>query len=130
MCSGGQAEGDESTDIVMRWVGLATGPQRHGRAKTESRNDDGKAELALQPIHASEYVASLGYAVVFAFAQAGAAKVEAQDGTVQPPYGIVQHLHGVVDNLVMQIAAAERVRMAEQRGETRMGRALIEDRFQ
>ena len=127
---GGQAKSDERAQVAMLCAGLATGPQRHGRAKTESHDNERKAEFAIQPIHAGLDVAGLGSAVVFALAQARAAEVEAQGRAAQSPRGIVEHLHGVIDNLVVQVAAAERVGMTDERRKMRIGRALIKNRFQ
>src|SRR5208337_4780696 len=103
----------------MRCAGKITSAQRHGRPKTESGDDERKMELALQPIHASQHVAGLGDAVMCAFAQARAAKVEAQYRPAQAPRGIVEYPHGVVDNLVVQVAAAQRMGMTDQRSKMR-----------
>ena len=50
-----------------------------------------------------------------AFAQACAAEVEAQHGPAQAPLGRIEHLHGVIDHLVVHGAAADGMRMADKR---------------
>ncbi len=63
---------------------------------------------------------------VFAFAQAGAAEVEAKDGESEA----VERLHGVEDDFVVQRSAVERVRMADHGGVRCVGRSGVEECFQ
>ena len=61
-----------------------------------------------------------------ALAQARAAKVEAQNRPAQPEGWIVEGLHGVIDDLVVEGAAMERMRMADERGESRKAQSDLE----
>ena len=60
---------------------------------------------------------------VFAFAEAGAAEVEAQDGESKA----VERLHGLEDNFVVQRSAVERVGMADDGRMGRIGRSRVEE---
>lgn len=62
---------------------------------------------------------------MFAFAQAGAAEVEAQDR----PSKAMEDFCGMIDNFVVHGAAAERVRMADQRNELCVGMTFVEQRL-
>lgn len=84
-------------------------------------------EFAVEPVESGMDVVLLAAAeVVAAFAEAGAAEIEAQDGQAEGLEG----LHGVVDHLVVQGASAERVRMADKRGKRGVGRAEVEQSFE
>ena len=72
-----------------------------------------KMKLAFQPVQRGKHIAGFGFAIVRAFTQARAAKVEAQNRTAESPMPVIERLHGVVDDLVVQVAAAERVGMAD-----------------
>ena len=77
----------------------------------------GQFVFVFKPVECGQNVGGFGAAVVCALAEAGAAKVEAQDRKPESPLRIVEDLHGVVNNLVVQIAAAQGMRMADERGE-------------
>ena len=105
----------------------ATGLQPNGCAKRKSGEENRPLIFLLQPIERAAHVVYLAYAMVMrAFAAASAAKVEAQHGQAEA----MQHLHRVVDNLVVQRAAAQRVRMADQSSVRRIGLASIQQRLQ
>ncbi len=61
-----------------------------------------------------------------AFAEAGSAEVEAQDGQAEGLEG----LHGVIDDFVVHGSSAERVRVAEEDGVFCLGRAGVEQGFE
>ena len=81
----------------------------------------GQPVFVFKPIERGQHIAGLGLAVVRALAQARAAKVEAQHRPAEAPFRIVERLHGVIDNLVVQVAAASGMGMADQRGKRRIG---------
>ena len=124
-CLGGKAEGSQRAEVRADFRLGASEPQarrRHGRAKAESGHDEGNRNSRLsQSMPASTSPPRLRHRA--ALAQTRAAKIEAQHRPAHAPLGIVEHLHGVVDNFVVQVAAAQRVRMADQRGKWRIGRA-------
>ena len=63
---------------------------------------------------------------MLAFTQAGAAEVETQHREPE----VVQRLHGVEDNFVVERPTIERMRMTNNRSMSRSGRSRIEQRFQ
>ena len=63
---------------------------------------------------------------MLAFAQAGAAKIEAQHGESEA----VERLHGVKDDFVVQRSAVQRMRMANEGGMRCAGRTGVEQGFQ
>ena len=103
--------------------------ERHGGTETESGDNQRTLKLAIEPVQRGKNIADFCVAVVCAFAQAGATKVEAQNGKAQAPIGIIKGLHGMVNNLVVQIAAVKRMRVADEGGERRIGCTLIQHRF-
>jgi hypothetical protein len=113
--AGGEAEQSESAN-VRGGVVDATGPQRHDCTKAETGYDDGALEFGREPGKSSLHIARFGVAVVGALAESDAAKVEAEGGATKAPDGVVEHLHSVVDNFVVQVAAPGGVRMAYQGG--------------
>ncbi len=108
----------------------AVSSDRHGCAEAEARENDGAIVLLVKPVESREHIAGFGFSIVNAAAQADAAKIEAQDRTVETPMRCVEDLHGVVDDLVVKVAAAERMRMADQRGKGSAGSAFIHHRLQ
>src|SRR5208282_5474521 len=63
---------------------------------------------------------------VFALAQAGAAEVEAQHGESE----VVERLHGVEDDFIVQRSTVERMRMTDDGSMRRVGRSGVEQGFQ
>jgi hypothetical protein len=106
---------------ISCWFVETTRLQRHERAKAKAGNDDGPLELGLKPGKGSLYIVAFIVAVVIALADAGAAKVEAEGGPSEAPLLVVEHLHGVVDDLVVHGAAAGWVGVAYQSGEGSFG---------
>ena len=87
----------------------------------------GSRELALQPVERGADVFDFADAVgVLAFAQSGAAKIETQHGESEA----VERFHGVEDDFVVQRSAKKRMRMADERGVSRGGRAGVEQGFE
>ena len=106
---GGQAQGDQCGNAV---VGIG-GAQANGGSERKSGENDGEREFAFQPVERGADVFDFANAVgVLAFAQTGAAKVEAEHGKSKA----VQRLHGVEDDFVVQRSSIERMRMADQGG--------------
>lgn len=102
-------------------------PQPDRRAKRESRKQQRQVKLRVQPIEGSANVFDFPVAViVFAVAQSGASKVEAQHGKTKT----IQRLHGVEHDLVMQSPAKQWMRMADDSRVRRVLCAGIEQRFQ
>src|SRR5450759_968760 len=88
---GGQAEGDERANAV---VGIG-GAQSDGGSEGKAGEDYGERELAFEPIEGGAHVFDFADAVgVLAFAQSGAAEVEAEDGESVA----VERFHGVEDD--------------------------------
>lgn len=107
-----------------------SGGQGHSGAKTEPHEDDGKTEGCTEPLDASCYVGGLIGSVMSAFAQAGSAEVKAQHWPTQAPLRRVHRLHGMIDNFVVEVAAAERMRMTQQYSGWSIFPAFIEDGFE
>ena len=63
---------------------------------------------------------------MFALAQSGSAKVEAQHRETKA----VQRLHGVEHDFVVQRSAKQRMRMADHRSVRRVRRSRVEQGFQ
>jgi len=69
--------------------------------------------FVLRASRGGQYVGFFSDAVVRAFTEAGAAEVEAQAGKANPHWGRWD-LHGVVDDFVMESAAAQGMGMRDQ----------------
>jgi hypothetical protein len=84
-------------------------------------------KLVIEPVERRAYVIHFPDSmIVFALAQTGAAKIEAQHGKTKT----IQRLHGVKDDFVVQRATKQRMRMANHRGMGRVLRARVEQRLQ
>ncbi len=122
-CDRGQAERDERVDPV---IGIG-GTQSNGGAKRESGENNGERKLAFEPVQRGADVFHFADAIgVLAFAQAGAAEVEAQDGKSEA----VESLHGVEDNLVVKRSTVKWMGMADDGSMRRISRSGIEQSFQ
>ena len=120
---GGQAERDERADSVVR-IG---GAQSDGGSEGKAGEDYRKRELAFEPIEGGAHVFDFADAVgMLAFAQSGAAEVEAQHGESEA----VERFHGVEDDFVVQRSTVKRMRMAHHGGMGRVGRSGVEQGFQ
>ena len=120
---GGQAEGDESADAVVR----TRGAQSDGGSEGEAGEDYGQRKLAFEPIKGGAHVFDFPDAAgVLALAQSGAAEVKAQYGESE----VVERLHGVENDFVVQRSTVERMRMAHQGGMGRARQSGIEQGFQ
>ena len=81
----------------------------------------------MDPIERGAHVVNLSLTkVVFAMAQSGTAKIEAQHWKAET----VQSLHGVKDDLVVKRPTKEWMRMAHHRGISRVVCARVQKRFQ
>ena len=81
----------------------------------------------LQPVEGGAHVFDLADAVgVLAFAQSGAAEVEAQHRESEA----VERFHGVEDDFVVQRSAEEWMRMTDERSVSRGGRSRVEQGFE
>jgi len=120
---GGQAEGDERADAVVR-IG---GARSNSSAERKAGEDDGQRELMFQPVEGGAHVFDFADAIcVLAFAQAGAAEVEAEHGESEA----VERFHGVEDYFVVERSTVERMGMADHGGVRRAGRSGVEETFQ
>ena len=100
--------------------------QSNRRAKRKSRKDQRQVKLGIEPVKRSAHVFDLPLAlVVFALAQARAAKVEAQHGKTKA----VQRLHGMEDDFIVQRPAKQRMRMADDGCMGGILRATVKQRF-
>ena len=109
-----QTEGYDSTNGGTRLTVTATSKERHPCTEAEAHQHDGSMELALKPVQGRADVVGLSRAVMDAFTEPGAAKVESQYRPLQTEVRRVERLHRVVDNLVVHGAAAARMRMADE----------------
>src|SRR5579883_1628081 len=84
-------------------------------------------ERIVEPVESGAHVVLLASPVIMLpLAQSGSAKVKAQ---YRQPKAL-KGFHRVVDNLVVHRAAAQRMRMANQRRVSRIRRTGVEQRFQ
>ncbi len=121
--NGGQAEGNERADSVVS-IG---GAQSDGGSEGKAGEDYGERELAFEPIERGAHVFDFPDAVgVLAFAQSGAAEVEAEHGESEA----VERFHGVEDDFVVQRPSIERMRVAHQGGMGRTRQSCVEQGFQ
>ncbi len=119
----GQAECYERSNTVVG----KRGPQSDSRAERESGKEHRQREFILEPVERRANVFDLAEAAcVLAFAQPGAAEVEAQHGESEA----IERFHGMKYDLVVQRAAVERVRMAHYRCMRRVWRTAIQQRFE
>ena len=56
-------------------------------------------------------------------------KLKRRTGRPKPQCGIVEGLHGVVDDLVVEVAAVEGVGVADERGKGSVGSAFVQKGF-
>src|SRR6185312_10286768 len=126
----GQPEQSQRADILPCVPAAAARAQCHGRAKAEARCQNWPVKFVLEPRQRRFHIGGFGGSIVRALAQAGPAKIEAQNRCAKSPLRRVQYLHGVVHHLVMHGSAAQRVRMANQSHKRRSGSALVQHRLQ
>ena len=118
-----QTKGNERADAV---VGIS-GAQSHRSAERKSREDDWQREFMRDPVKSSVHILDFAFAAsVLAFAQSGAAKIEAQDRKSEA----VERLHGVKDDFVVQRSAVEGMRVTNQRCMRRTGYTSIQQGFE
>jgi hypothetical protein len=84
----------------------------------------------MKPIECSGDVGGFGEAIVASFAEAGAAEVKAKDGKAESEVDTVEDFHGVIDDFVVESAAAEWVRMTDESGVAGVRSAFVEEGFQ
>jgi hypothetical protein len=119
LCVHGQAEGDEACDPRI----VATGAQTDVRTKREAGKEDWPVKFSIQPVESGADIVLLAMPlIVLAFAEFGAAEVKTENGKAE----VLNSLHGVVNDLVVHGASAERVRVADQSGVWGVGLADIE----
>ena len=119
----GEAEGDRSFDARVG----AGDAQADVRAEGKSGEEDRQALVLFEPVEGGADVVLFAAPVVMgAFAEAGSAEVEAQDGQAEGLEG----LHGVIDDFVVHGSSTERVRVAEEDGVFCLGRASVEQGFE
>ena len=104
--------------------------KRHGCAEAEAHHNHGSIVFVFKPVERGQNILGLARAIMLAFAQSRAAKVEAQHRPAQSELRRVEHLHGVVHDLVVHGAAALGMGMADQRGERRSGQSLVQNRLE
>jgi hypothetical protein len=116
----GKPQSNEAGDAGVS----ATGAEADVRTERESGEKDGEVELAVEPVESGAYVVLLAAAVVMgAFAEPGSAKVETQYRETEG----LERLHGVIDDLVVHGAAAEGMRVTDERGIGRFRCASVEE---
>src|SRR5450631_508465 len=127
---GRQAECDECADVGSGLTAAATGHNSHGRTKAEANGNHRAFVFVFKPCESGKHIGGLRLPVMRTLAQAGAAKVEAQHWEAKSPRRIVEGLHGVVDNFVVKITAAQGMRMTDQCGERCIGSAFVDHGFE
>ncbi len=115
----------QTNQCLHSWIG-ARRAQAHSRAKGKSSEYQRQVRFCGQPVKRGANIIHFSQAlIVLSMAESCAAKIEAQYGETEA----VQCLHSVKHNLIVQRAAKQRVRMANQRGMSRVFRAAVEQRF-
>ena len=111
----------------MLFRSSAAGAQADVGTEGEAGKEDWKVEASGEPVERGKNVVDLAAAfIVHAFAEAGSAEVEAQRGKAEVREGFGR----VIDDLVVHGAAAERVRMGDERGIECVRVTGIEERFE
>ena len=119
----GQPKGNERADPV---VGIGRAQSDRG-AERKAGEDDGQRAFAFEPVERGAHIFDFSDAAgMLAFAQAGAAEVEAQHGKSEA----VERLHGMEGDFVVERSPVQRMRMANHGGMRRGGRSGVEKRFQ
>lgn len=119
----GEAQTDEAFDAGV----AAAGAQADVGAEGKTREEDGEAEAVVEPVEGCADVVDFAVAfVVCAFAEAGAAEVEAEDGETEVGEGFGR----VVDGLGVHSAAAGWVWVGDEGGVERVFAAGVEDGFE
>ena len=119
----GEAEAYEALDAGV----AATGAEAHVGAEREAGEEDGETEAAVKPVECGANVVDFADAfVVYAFAQARAAEVEAQDRKSE----VGERFRRVIDGLGVHGAAAGRVRVGYNRGVQSVFAAGVEQCFE
>ena len=102
----GQAKRDERGHVIV----VVGGAQPYRGAKGESGEEDWKMKFVLQPLKSDANVVNLSNTIrMLAFAEAGPPEIETQNGKPK----VVQRLHRVKYDFVVQGAAKKRMRMAD-----------------
>jgi len=105
----------------------ACGAQSNRRSEGESRKQQRQVILGIEPIERSADIFDFAIAVVvFALAQSGSPKVEAQHREAE----VVDRFHGVEDDLVVQRSAEQWMRMTDQRRVRRVISSGVEQGFE
>jgi len=95
----------------------ARSPHSYGSAERKSRKDKRKVKLRVQPVkRRADIIDFPGTMIVLSLTQARSAKVKPEHRKTER----MQSLHRVKHNLVMQRPAKQRMRMANQRGMSRI----------
>jgi len=82
----------------------------HCRAKRKSSKDDRQRVLAFDPIEGCAHIVNFSNAMrMLPFAESSATEIEAEHWESE----VVQRLHGVEDNFVVQRPAIDRMRMTD-----------------
>ena len=98
-----QAKSEAGND---RWI-IRYGSERRGSAKREPGGKNGQGKLVTEPVKRCEKVRGFSTPIVNAFAEADTAEVEAK----RRPAEIAEDTRGMIDDLVVHGATAERVGM-------------------
>jgi len=108
------------------FIGTSDG-ESNGGPEGKTGEDQRQMKFLVQPIEGGTDIVGLALSViVLAFAQSGAAEIEAKDGDSET----VERLHGVERDLVVHGAAEQGMRMADQGGVWRIRDTAVEQSFQ
>ena len=106
---------------------FAGGAQSYCRSERKPGKNQRKMKLRIEPIKSGSHIIHFASAIImFALAQSRPAKIEAQDWKSE----VVQRLHGMKDDLVVQRTAEQRVWMANDCRVGRVRSARVQQSFQ
>ena len=126
---GGQAERDESADIGGGIAGWQQAWSAMAAPKLKPTATSGRLySFSSQSSAASTSPVSARPSCV-PWLRPVPRKLKRRTGQAESPGRIVEGLHGVVDDLVVQGAAAQGVGMADERGKGSVGSAFVQKRF-
>ena len=118
--------GAETDDGLHTWIGTG-GAKADGGSEGEPRKDHRQVKFLSEPVEGGAYVIDFARAgVVLAVAPSGAAEIETQHREAE----LVERLHRVKDDFVVQGAAVERMGVANNRRVGRARRSCVEEGFE
>ena len=119
----GSAKADDGVHPRIR----ASRAQPHSSSEGKPGKDQWKMEFAIQPVESGANIVDFaGAVVVLTVAESSTAKIKAENRQSEG----VQRFHGVEDHFIVQGAPILGMRMGNESGVGRAGRADVEQRFE